>query len=171
MFFTKKPFWPYLNFTQQNLIKQSFYLLAWAEKNKDMLHDYSFIVMPAAKAFEGYLKKLFFDLQLISSPEFNDDYFRIGKALNPELEKVRGFEKECLYNEISKKCSQEVAEFLWQTWKTCRNRLFHYFPNEQHIFTLEEARQRLEKLVAAIDKSFLSCNLKKGGAVLKFKSV
>jgi hypothetical protein len=165
MLLEKKTFWPYLNFTQQNLIKQSFYLLAWAEKNKDKLHDYAFIVMPSAKAFEGYLKKLFFDLEFISEREFSDDYFRIGMALNPELEKVKHLKKECLYDEITKECGEDTASLLWKTWKKCRNRLFHYFPNEQHTFTLKESRQRLYRIIKAVEASFLSCNLKKGGAV------
>jgi len=154
-----KNFWQYLDFTQQNLIKQSFYLLDWAENNKDKLHDYSFVVMPAAKAFEGFLKKLLFDLNLISYNKYNGEYFRIGKALNPQLEHIKSLKNECLYNELCAKCNESTAKILWQTWKKCRNRLFHYFPKEQQVFTLNEAKQRLKTLIDAIELALTACKL------------
>ena len=150
-------FWPHLNFTQRELIKQSFYLLNWAKKRQYKFHDYSFIVMPAAKAFEGFLKQLFFDLKLIDEKKFKEDYFRIGKALNPELESIKYLKKECLFEEMSQQCGLETAQFLWQTWKKCRNRLFHYFANKQKTFTLEEAEERLKQIIKAIKMSFIKC--------------
>lgn len=156
---TKKLFWPYLNFTQRELIKQSFYLLDWAKKNQDKLHDYSFVVMPAAKSFEGFLKKLFFELKLIDKDKFKEEYFRVGKALNPELENIKYLQKECLFQEISEKCSSETARFLWQTWKKCRNRLFHYFSNEQQVFNLTEAEERLNQIIEAMEMAFVKCKI------------
>lgn len=152
-----QPFWQYLDFTQKELIKQSFHLLNWAKRHRTKLHDYSFVVMPAAKAFEGFLKQLLFDLGLISKKKLEEDYFRIGKALNPELEHIRYLRKEALFREISQRCSQETAQFLWQTWKKCRNRLFHYFPKEQQVFTLEEAEERLNQIIEAIKVAFKKC--------------
>jgi hypothetical protein len=156
--FVNQPFWQYLNFTQKNLLKQSFFLLSWAKKNQEKLTDYSFIVMPAAKAFEGFLKQLLFDLKLISETQYQDEYFRIGKALNPELEHIKRLKKECLYEELSARCSEDLAQTLWQTWKKCRNRLFHYFPNEQQIFTLDESEKRLTLLVKAMDMAAKVCD-------------
>ncbi|MFC1711091.1 hypothetical protein ACFLZ1_00735 [Patescibacteria group bacterium] len=154
-----QPFWQYLNFTQKNLLKQSFYLLNWAENHKKKLHDYSFIVMPAAKAFEGFLKQFLFDLNLISEKKFNDDYFRIGKTINPELEHIKSLRRECLHNEITQKCGKDLALLLWQTWKRCRNRLFHYFPKEQQLFTLKEAEDRLNQIVKAMNSAFKQCKV------------
>ncbi|PIS08830.1 hypothetical protein COT75_05120 [Candidatus Beckwithbacteria bacterium CG10_big_fil_rev_8_21_14_0_10_34_10] len=155
--FSDKPFLQYLNFTQKALIKQSFYLLKWAESNKDKLADYSFLVMPAAKAYEGFLKQLFFDLKLISKENLSNDHFRVGMALNPELEQVERLRHKCLYNEICQECGEETAQMLWQTWKKCRNRLFHYFPQLQQVFTLKEAEERLREIVKAIDLAYQSC--------------
>jgi hypothetical protein len=157
----RQPFWQYLNFTQKSLLKQSFYLLDWAKNHQKKLHDYSFIVMPAAKAYEGFLKQMLYDLGLISENKFNDDYFRIGKTLNPELEHIRALRKECLYNEITERCGLETAKLLWQTWKKCRNRLFHYFPQEQQVFTFKEAEARLNQIVKTIKLAFNKCRLKK----------
>jgi len=157
--FAGQNFWLYLNFTQRELIKQSFYLLDWAKHHQRNLHDYSFIVMPAAKAFEGFLKQLFFDLKLIDEKKFEENYFRVGKALNPELEHIKYLRKECLFQELSQKCDLKTAEFLWQTWKKCRNQLFHYFANEQKTFILKEAEERLNQVVEAMKISFGQCKI------------
>lgn len=155
---TNEPWWDFLELPQKELIRQSFYLLDWAKKNQDKLHDYSFLVMPAAKAFEGYLKKLLYTLQLISEEDYNKDRFRLGKALNPELE--RRLPEECLYNEIARICQPKLAEELWQTWKKGRNRLLHYFPGTQHIFSLSECEKRLNLIIQTIGNSFADCKIK-----------
>lgn len=154
--FTAEPWWSFLEPTQQELLKQSFLLLAWAKKNQARLSDFSFMVMPAAKAYEGYLKKFLFSLKLISPEDYNQDRFRIGKALNPELEAK--FPDECLFNEVSRACDPQLARDIWDTWKRCRNRLLHYFPGEQQIFTLRESEERLQRIVDTIRKSYQYIN-------------
>ncbi len=148
--FEKQDWFNKLNFTQQSLIKQSFYLLNWAKKNQDKLFDYSFIVMPAAKAFEGFLKDWLFKIGLISKFQYQSDRFRLGKALNPHLENIPYLKKECLYQEIIQKTNKETAQTLWQTWKKCRNRVFHYFLEEQQTFSLQESEERLNQVIDAI---------------------
>ncbi len=148
--FAKQNWFNQLNFTQKQLIKQSFYLLDWAKSNKKQLFDYSFVVMPAAKAYEGFLKDWFFQMGLINEDDLKDDKFRIGKALNPHLERIPHLKKECLYQEISQKTGQETAQLLWQTWKQSRNRIFHYFHKLQQVFTVDQAEEKLNKIVVAI---------------------
>lgn len=157
--FKKRPWWSYLNPTQQNLIKQSFLLLEWIKKEKKDLSDYSFIVMPAAKAYEGFLKQLFFDLKLISKRDFEEDYFRVGKALNPQLANHPYLKKKSLFRQLSQKCSQELAQNLWQTWKQCRNRLFHYFAKEQQVFTLKESEARFNQIITTMGTAFRECQI------------
>src|SRR3990167_296055 len=83
----ERDWWNYLEHDLQELISLSFYLedriASWEEK----FHDYAFIVFPAAKAYEGFLKKIFLDLGLIDEGDYFGKHFRIGKALNPNLEK------------------------------------------------------------------------------------
>ncbi len=152
----QQPFWQHLDFTQQSLIKQSFYLLNWAKTNKQ-LYDYSFIVMPAAKAFEGFLKKLFFDQGLITLHDYSEEYFRIGKALNPELSHKRNFIHDSIYEKISQKCGSEIAQTLWYAWKECRNQVFHYFVKRKQTFTLDEAEGKLNQLVQAMNMVCKTC--------------
>lgn len=157
--FKDKKFWLYLNSTQQKLIKQSFQFLQWAKKTKLKIFDYSFIVMPAAKAYEGFLKKLFYDLGLITFEDMHFDYFRVGKALNPEIKKYKNWQKEFLFEKISQKCGQKTAFFLWQTWKESRNKLFHYFFLEKQFFSLRTAEERLKKIISAMETAFKECRL------------
>lgn len=151
------PVWQHLDFTQQSLIKQSFSLLSWIKTKKFSCFDYSFIVMPAAKAYEGFLKKVFFDLGLINIKDYSEEYFRIGKALNPALQQHKFLRHECLYGPIQKKCGAHTADLLWQAWKNCRNRLFHYFNQEKQAFTLEEAERRLNQLIEAMNSVCATC--------------
>jgi len=151
--FEKQNWFNKLNFTQKELIKQSFYLLGWAKNNREQLFDYSFVVMPAAKAYEGFLKDWLFNLKLIDQYQLKDDRFRIGKALNPYLEHVPYLKKECLYEEITQKCGPELAKTLWETWKQSRNRIFHYFHHLKQAFSFSEAEERLNQIVETIKVS------------------
>jgi hypothetical protein len=149
--FEQEPWWSFLEPTQQELLRQSYILLDWAKKNTH-LQDYSFLVMPAAKAYEGYLKKLLYSQRLIDEETYTKDRFRLGKALNPELESR--FPQECLYNELSRKTTPMMAEKIWDTWKRCRNRLLHYFPAEKQAFTLKESEERLDQICDTIRESY-----------------
>ena len=55
----KHVWWDYLEEDLQELLRESTLLLDKVEKWEKTFHDYSFIVFPAAKAYEGFLKKLF----------------------------------------------------------------------------------------------------------------
>ena len=45
----------------------------------DKISDYSFIVAPAAKAYEGYLKEFFLKVGVISQEDYESDRFRVAK--------------------------------------------------------------------------------------------
>lgn len=159
---SNKPWWDYLGEDLQELLEESQLLISTIEKNPNLVdefHDYSFIVFPSAKAYEGFLKKLFLDLNFIRENDYYGKHFRIGKALNPELEKR--FRKESVYDKITEFCGgKSLADKLWETWKYSRNLVFHWFPNEKRALTFEEAKQRIEMVLTAIDDSFSECKLK-----------
>ncbi len=77
--------WDYLEEDLQELLRESTLLLERAGKWEQQFHDYSFVVFPAAKAYEGFLKKLFLDMGFIDKKEYLGRRFRVGKALNPSL--------------------------------------------------------------------------------------
>jgi hypothetical protein len=139
---------------------QSQYLYDEVGDWKMTFHDYSFVVFPAAKAYEGFLKKLFLDMRFMSEREYYGKRFRIGKALNPQLAK-RGDMKKGVYNKLVGFCGDEnVPGVLWDTWKKSRNTLFHYFPKEQNAINYEESGKRLQLVVSAIDQIFTTCKIK-----------
>ncbi len=161
----KKIWWDYLEEDLQRLLETSQFLLgvvkSWGADlpgGRREFHDYSFVVFPAAKAYEGFLKKLFLDLRFITPEDYYGKHFRIGKALNPSLEKE--LRREGVYDQIVKYCGgPELADKLWQTWKASRNLIFHWFPNEKNTITFPEASDRLEMIIDAIDQAFKECKL------------
>src|SRR4030043_1223043 len=82
----QKAWWGYIEADLNELLKESQKLAATTSGWEEKFHDYAFVVFPAAKAYEGFLKKLFLDLGFISEEDYFGKRFRIGKALNPALE-------------------------------------------------------------------------------------
>ena len=171
---TSRAWWSYLDKTQKGLLGQSLELLE-REKGKrdkkgkgDKEKDYSYVVFPAAKAFEGFLKKLFYDTGLISKQDFRGDKFRIGRALNPSL--GRNHWAGSVYERLKSFCGGEALPYsLWQTWKKARNLLFHYFEGEENQVGLKEAEKRLEMIQKAIGAAFVECNPEKEKRALASK--
>lgn len=62
-----KPWWGYLEDDLKESLKLSIHLADKSAKWKKTFHDYSFIVFPAAKAYEGFLKKYFWIWVLFQS--------------------------------------------------------------------------------------------------------
>lgn len=150
--------WDYLPEDLQGLLRESALLVNRVGKWSETFHDYSFIVFPAAKSYEGFLKTLFLDLNFISEDTFYGKRFRVGKALNPALEKR--FRDESVYDEIVKYCGgRELGDSLWNTWKTCRNLLFHWFPNEKNAISYNQAVDKVEKIVNTMDLAFKECKI------------
>ncbi len=159
-----KPWYDYLEEDLRELLAESFQLISAVESWSDHFHDYSFIVFPAAKAYEGFLKKMFFDLKFIGENEYFGTHFRIGKALNPQLE-PRFREKESVYDKLINLTNGEnfLADMLWDTWKNCRNLIFHWFPDEKRAINFEEAKDRVGQVIKAIDESYKQCKINKNG--------
>jgi len=158
-----KVWWSYLEHDLQELLLEAALLLMRVDNWKEKFHDYSFIVFPAAKAYEGFLKKLFLDLGFIDMDEYSGKRFRIGKALNPSLDRNR-YKNESVYDKLVDFCKgEELAKKLWDAWKQGRNLLFHWFPNERNAIDYQEAKDRFYMIVDAIDEAFVSCKLEKVG--------
>ena len=154
-----KPWWTYLDEDLQELLLQSFDLLR-VSRELESYHDYSFIVFPASKAYEGFLKKIFYDMGFISLEDYEGTRFRIGKALNPSLEQdARG--DQWVYGKLEQFCNgKDLPDTLWKTWKECRNLVFHWFPREAKAIARDEARDKLTQIIWAIDSVFRECKIK-----------
>lgn len=155
----KTTWWNNLDHDIQELLLESYKLIKTAASWDDEFHDYAFIVFPAAKAYEGYLKNLFLDLGFITKEDYDGKFFRIGKALNPSLEKhLRA--RESVYDKIVEYCHDELlADKLWQVWKNSRNLIFHWFPNEKNKINYQEAIERVDQIIDAIDMAGRGCKI------------
>jgi hypothetical protein len=128
----------------------------WSEK----FVDYSFVVFPAAKAYEGYLKKVFLDRNFITPNDYYGKHFRIGKALNPSLEEK--YRSESVYDKVIQFCDGDrmLADLMWETWKNCRNMIFHFFPNEKNAISFEEAKARVGDIISTMEEVSMGCRIK-----------
>lgn len=154
-----KPWWNYLEEDLQELLTEAILLLNDANSWQIKFHDYSFIVFPVAKAYEGFLKKVFFDLKFISENDYYGTRFRIGKSLNPNLDKDHR-DEGWVYDDLEKFCQgKALPDQLWNAWKRCRNQVFHWFPNEQNAISLTDAQDRIVMIINAIDSVFTRCEV------------
>jgi hypothetical protein len=161
-----KVWWDYVEPDLQELLVASEFLSnvvkSWGGDMKSgskVFHDYSFVVFPAAKAYEGFLKKMFLDLGFITTEDYLGKHFRIGKALNPFLEE-RFRDNESVYDKIVKHCGgKALADQLWNAWSTGRNLIFHWFPEEKKVISFREAEVKIDLIINAMDNAFEGCKI------------
>jgi hypothetical protein len=142
---------------QKELVRTSLELLAREERMNSNFADYSFIVFPMAKAYEGFLKDFFLKIGLINQQTYTDKRFRIGKAINPDISPSHR-DNEWLYDEIAHMCGPELSREMWNTWLECRNQLFHYFPGNEKRIVLSEAERKIE-MIANMMNGMTRCKM------------
>ncbi len=149
--------WSYLPTEAKGLINDGEVLLGYSERIKENISDYSYLVFPFAKAYEGFLKKLLLDLKLIREDMYYGDSVRIGRILNPHF--IR--EHDNVYKGLSSIVDGDitVAENLWTVWIKARNQVFHYFPHNFRKLTYVESKELIDDLVSAMHTAVNSCNL------------
>lgn len=155
----KKNWWEFLEKDLQGLLSEATLLVEKVSLWDEKFHDYSFVVFPAAKAYEGFLKRLFLERGFISEDDYYGKRFRVGKALNPSLER-RLRAKESVYDKIVQFCGgKDLADKMWNTWKVCRNLLFHWFPNERNAISFDQAKGKVVLIIETIDAAFMDCKI------------
>lgn len=154
-------FWQYLSAGQKGLIEEGYILLDETKEHlSTKLTDYSYLVFPFAKAYEGFLKKLFLDLGFIDQYQYEGDHYRIGKVLNPNLRHALG--PHSIYEKLLHYCGDTtLADELWDAWKQGRNLLFHYFPHNLRAITLEEAEELINEIIQVMQKALTICSIDK----------
>ena len=137
----------YLSSHQQELLKDTQTIFNRLEL-RDGISDYSFLVSPVAKLYEGFLKDFFLKIGLINQSQHSSDRLRVGKILNPNL-RYKRFSVFQKLADISSE-GEELAEILWNAWKYGRNKVFHYFPDEIKNIKRDEATEKINTLLEAI---------------------
>lgn len=157
---TKKPvediygkFWNYLSQNQKDLILEGNYLMNDVIKHHNYaFKDYSFLIFPFAKAYEGYLKQLFRDVGYISRLDYISDHLRLGKLMSPNLMDRLG--DRSLYKLIREHATKELADLIWDTWKMGRNQVFHYFPHNIKGVSFQEAEAIVNQIIMTMREAY-----------------
>jgi len=160
LLFKTSDFWFYLSKNQKDLINEGLYLMNDVIKNH-LYHfrDYSFLVFPFAKAYEGFLKQLFKDAGFISHLDYISDHLRLGKLLSPNL--VNKLKERSLYKKIRDKGGQELADKIWNAWKLGRNQVFHYYPHNLKALTFSQAESIINDIILVMEESYQRLKVKK----------
>ncbi|NMB84367.1 hypothetical protein GYA28_03715 [Candidatus Roizmanbacteria bacterium] len=146
-------FWQYLSQNQKDLILEGQYLMN--DIIKDQVYhfkDYSFLIFPFAKAYEGFLKKIFLDTKLISRLDYISDHLRLGKLMSPNL--VDRLGDRSLYKKVSEKGGRDLADKIWETWKMGRNQIFHYFPHNLKAVGFDDAQSIVNGLIKTMEETY-----------------
>lgn len=144
--------WQYLPDEQRVLLRDGEFLLADSVHHADTEPtDYSYIVFPYAKLYEGFLKQLLRDLDIIEDRDFFSEKFRIGKVLSPNM--MRRLGKHSVYGIIQHKYGRVLADDLWHMWKEGRNQVFHYFPNNYRALTIKQATEIVTRIVKIMEEA------------------
>ncbi|HAP37671.1 hypothetical protein A2574_01915 [Candidatus Shapirobacteria bacterium RIFOXYD1_FULL_38_32] len=141
----------YLFNSQQKEFLKDIEIILQRLGQEDSISDYSFIVSPAAKAYEGFLKDFFLKTHIIDQYSYESDRFRVGKTLNPSLR----YKRYSIYQKLANihQEGEELAEILWSAWKRGRNEIFHFFPGTSHNLDRADAEERINLILKAIIKA------------------
>ncbi len=146
-------FWNYISQEQKDLLKEGQYLMNDVIKEqRTEFKDYSFLVFPFAKAYEGFLKQLFRDIKFITRLDYISDHLRLGKLLSPQL--ISRLGDRSLYLKIEQATSHDFAELVWDTWRVGRNQVFHYFPHNIKAVSFEEAKGIVNKIIITMEEAY-----------------
>lgn len=153
--FLTDPVWEYLSETQKDLIREGDHLIKTVEKYQ--FKDYSFLVFPFAKAYEGYLKQLFLDIGFITHEDYISDHFRVGKFLSPHLMHRLG--NRSIYAQIRTYATADLAEIMWEMWTEGRNKVFHYYPHNLRKLSYVQSQELDDQFLHVIERSYKQLKL------------
>jgi hypothetical protein len=143
--------WNFLSPQEKMLYEDGMFLLSDSKQHRsEEPTDYSYIVFPFAKLYEGFLKDLFVKSGIISERDYRSDHFRIGKVLSPNL--VRRLGPRSAYGQLENRYGHDLPDLLWHAWKEGRNLVFHYFPHNYRVLTRDEAEQSVQLLEHAMEE-------------------
>lgn len=146
----KSKLWQYLPLEIRGLIRDGEQLVTVVDSSStDGVSDYSYLVFPFAKAYEGFLKRLFLDLDMITEDAYYGERIRIGKILDPFYTR----HEQSVYQKIlrHKKGGRQISERLWRIWRHGRNQVFHYFPHNFRRLNHEEAMEIVREFISVME--------------------
>lgn len=146
------PLWQYLRPEERDLARDGEFLVEDSSRHADEEPtDFSYLVFPFAKLYEGFLKDVLLDLGIISEREYDSHHYRIGKALSPNL--IRRLGPRSAYGQLAKRFGEGLTRTLWHAWKEGRNLVFHYYPHNLKALTRAQAIDLTRMIVGAMEEA------------------
>jgi hypothetical protein len=151
------PTWAYMEEDIRGLIIDGENLLDLPPERDKKVSDFSYLVFPFAKAYEGFLKKLFLDMNVIDEKDFYGDDIRVGRILSPRYRKSHAsqFDNLCLRNTKG----TDLADELWATWHRGRNQVCHYFPHNFRRLNYDEALDIIQEIGTRMEEAVVKCDM------------
>jgi hypothetical protein len=144
--------WQYLSVGQRVLAEDGAFLVSDSVVHaSEEPTDYSYLVFPFAKMYEGFLKQLFLDVGFISQSDYTSTHFRIGKALSPNLARRLG--QRSVYGQTEEVFGKGLATRLWHIWKEGRNLVFHYFPHNYRALSRDSAVAIIDQIIETMEEA------------------
>ncbi|MFZ5376927.1 MAG: hypothetical protein ACOZAN_04670 [Patescibacteria group bacterium] len=147
----------------QALIKSAEELINFHLGQEQQFSDFSFLVFPMAKAYEGFLKMYLLELGLITPETYRSRRFRIGRAINPDV-RYDQRDEYWLFDDLVHKCGEVKARLFWDTWLECRNQVFHYFPNGFTTMSYQQATMKIRMIDQAISNAMACLQVGRTGS-------
>jgi hypothetical protein len=115
-----------------------------------ILSDYSFVVLPIAKVYEGILKKILVEKGLVSEEEM---------ASSPDLNVSAYFNpvgNAKIFTHLSDRARDKaIPHVIYSTYQECRNQILHYDQyRDNRIESMEDAVFYHRRILHAIDKAY-----------------
>jgi len=152
--------WAYLTDHERMLADDGAFLVDDSVHHPDQEPtDYSYLVFPFAKLFEGFLKDALFDLEVITLRDYKSTHFRIGKVLSPNLARRLG--PRSAYAILRARYGASLPDTLWHAWKQGRNLTFHYFPSDFRILSREQALTTINLIIQAMQLTLEQTGVKR----------
>lgn len=158
--FETKPWFAILNNHGKRLIVLSEELYKREERLQSSYESYSFVVFPMAKAYEGFIKTYLHSVGILPRPGYSEYKFRIGRALNPDISEHRKNEW-WLFDDLERACGLATARALWEAWIQCRNKIFHFYFDDEIPMPLPVAKKKILQISQAMDLA-MSCLAENG---------
>lgn len=136
----------FLNEHDKKYALSTFCLESLSSKLRVELPEYTCIVMPFSKAFEGYLKKILVYIGIVKEEDFKKKDWSFGKVWrNQEYKKFVG----------SNKYHQSYLEKLENELDFSRHFIMHSDAEKiAHIHSLDKAKEKIERIAKAMKETF-----------------
>lgn len=147
------PLWEYLTPEMRDLVVEGEKLLNSCSLQGEIeVKDFSYLVFPWGKLYEGFLKKIFLDLKFITPEEYYGNEIRVGKLLSSGMGPKPPHRLSIVKDLSSDKVfGENLTKVMKGIWKNSRNMVFHFFPDNVYSIDLLSAKKRINDTIKCME--------------------